>query len=849
MADSIYQSTLSDADNLNGESTTWSLKRKLTNVSYEPLSKTTRIAYNTEVENLDVTTTFMGEPAAYFDGVTSNIQTQINNITAGIEADNWKQTCWAGTTAALTIASPGSIQGLNQSSSPSLTGKRILVKNQASSAENGIYIYDTDVTPLVRSSDTSTAAELEFAKVALSSNDPTMSGYIWYESLAIATLGTSPVTFINISTGVPLDSIAPINLGTAVTNSLAIRIGTGAGGATQGNNAIAIGKTAGTTSQGVNALAIGINSGVTSQGTQGIAIGALAGNASQGTNATAIGTNAGNASQGANSIAIGNAAGITSQATEAIAIGTNAGAASQGASAIAIGNGAGSANTVVSAVSIGTDAGKVNISGADPGSVCIGLNAGKAFTGGGSTGLVAIGPNAGAASISAQRCTFIGKSAGAVNIANTNTAIGNEALLLLSGSGSGSASNTVIGNLAMSAHTTGSRNTAVGNSAFAGSTASACDDNVAIGSSALAVVGVGADQNTAVGSSAGVAVTTGDNNTFLGYLAGSGVTSGSFNTIIGTTGATSTVTGSNNLVFNISANGSGITSGSRNIAIGAVVPTPTGNDQLIIGNGNGLTTMFADMATGNVAIGTTTPVTSTKLTVVSPTGGGALVQFSGDAVGAGAQLKLGNGTAVTGYSIATGSCQGGVSVGDCLAILRGASTEVARFTSTSLGIGTTSPGALLDLGLAGTTRGVLRLANTSSGNVTIQAPATGTWSMTLPTNDGDAGQTLVTDGSGVTSWSARPAVMFSVNAGVVTIQFQTNVTSVTRTSAGVFDIVLTGLTNNAYIITGTAIVSGGLRVVAAQASRTTTTCTITTVNAAAAAADPDNCELLFTRTT
>lgn len=76
--------------------------------------------------------------------------------------------------------------------------------------------------------------------------------------------------------------------------------------------------------------------------------------------------------------------------------------------------------------------------------------------------------------------------------------------------------------------------------------------------------------------------------------------------------------------------------------------------------------------------------------------------------------------------------------------------------SGNIGIGAATPGALLDLGLAGTTRGVLRLAGNTSGNVTIQpAAAAGTWTMTLPTTAGAVGQQLTTAGvSGITSWAA-----------------------------------------------------------------------------------------------
>ena len=65
------------------------------------------------------------------------------------------------------------------------------------------------------------------------------------------------------------------------------------------------------------------------------------------------------------------------------------------------------------------------------------------------------------------------------------------------------------------------------------------------------------------------------------------------------------------------------------------------------------------------------------------------------------------------------------------------------------------PGALLDLGRAGFTLGTMRMAGNTSGNVTLQpAAAAGTWTLTLPTTDGNANDVLTTDGAGVTSWAA-----------------------------------------------------------------------------------------------
>ncbi|OGI95665.1 hypothetical protein A2917_01120 [Candidatus Nomurabacteria bacterium RIFCSPLOWO2_01_FULL_42_17] len=74
----------------------------------------------------------------------------------------------------------------------------------------------------------------------------------------------------------------------------------------------------------------------------------------------------------------------------------------------------------------------------------------------------------------------------------------------------------------------------------------------------------------------------------------------------------------------------------------------------------------------------------------------------------------------------------------------------------NVGIGTTAPGALLSLGLAGTTKGVINFAGNTSGVVTMQpAAAAGTWTMTLPTAVGSAGYQL-TDaaGDGITSWAS-----------------------------------------------------------------------------------------------
>jgi hypothetical protein len=84
-----------------------------------------------------------------------------------------------------------------------------------------------------------------------------------------------------------------------------------------------------------------------------------------------------------------------------------------------------------------------------------------------------------------------------------------------------------------------------------------------------------------------------------------------------------------------------------------------------------------------------------------------------------------------------------------------AGTERVRVdASGNVGIGTSSPAALLQLGNPGSKLGTMRLAGNTSGYVQIQpSAAAGSWTMTLPSSAGSSGQVLSTNGSGVLSWA------------------------------------------------------------------------------------------------
>lgn len=76
------------------------------------------------------------------------------------------------------------------------------------------------------------------------------------------------------------------------------------------------------------------------------------------------------------------------------------------------------------------------------------------------------------------------------------------------------------------------------------------------------------------------------------------------------------------------------------------------------------------------------------------------------------------------------------------------------FSIAGAGLSIASANALI-LGVAGASTGLLEIDGATSGTVQVTvAAAAGTWTMTLPPDNGDAGEQLQTNGAGVTTWEA-----------------------------------------------------------------------------------------------
>jgi type II secretory pathway pseudopilin PulG len=86
----------------------------------------------------------------------------------------------------LNLSSPGAIID-SVALSP---GDRVLVNAQTSSADNGIYVWNGASTPMTRTSDADSAAEISGATVQVL--EGTYAGPAWVQSLTVTTLGTDP---------------------------------------------------------------------------------------------------------------------------------------------------------------------------------------------------------------------------------------------------------------------------------------------------------------------------------------------------------------------------------------------------------------------------------------------------------------------------------------------------------------------------------------------------------------------------------------------------------------------------------------------------------------------------------
>lgn len=121
-------------------------------------------------------------------------------VDSAVEGLAWKDSARVGTQSSINLASPGAtVDGVTMASQD-----RVLVRNQSTQSQNGIYVWNGASTALTRSLDASTFAELEQAIITV--EEGTDAGTTWRQTQVNGTIDVSNVLFTSFAAAAPAAS-------------------------------------------------------------------------------------------------------------------------------------------------------------------------------------------------------------------------------------------------------------------------------------------------------------------------------------------------------------------------------------------------------------------------------------------------------------------------------------------------------------------------------------------------------------------------------------------------------------------------------------------------------------------
>ncbi|MFZ9349498.1 MAG: hypothetical protein ACO242_02250 [Candidatus Fonsibacter ubiquis] len=132
--------------------------------------------------------------------VSSGDATNKAYVDSAIEGLAWKDSCRVGTQSNLNLSSPGStIDGITMAASD-----RVLVRNQTTQSQNGIYIWNGAAVAMTRALDANTFAELEQAVTTV--EEGTDAGATFRQTQVNGTIDSSNVIWTSFGTTAPAAS-------------------------------------------------------------------------------------------------------------------------------------------------------------------------------------------------------------------------------------------------------------------------------------------------------------------------------------------------------------------------------------------------------------------------------------------------------------------------------------------------------------------------------------------------------------------------------------------------------------------------------------------------------------------
>lgn len=139
--------------------------------------------------------TTLGTPTNTGDAATKGyVDTQISSLPSAYRYRNVK----VATTANITLTNPATstIDGISLTS-----GDRVLVKNQTTQSQNGIYVFDTSSTAMTRATDSDAWDELVGSLVYVDQGSTQGEYRFFCTSNSGGTLGTTSVTYVQDTSG------------------------------------------------------------------------------------------------------------------------------------------------------------------------------------------------------------------------------------------------------------------------------------------------------------------------------------------------------------------------------------------------------------------------------------------------------------------------------------------------------------------------------------------------------------------------------------------------------------------------------------------------------------------------
>jgi hypothetical protein len=135
-------------------------------------------------------------------------------LNAAVEGMSWKDSARVASTANLTLSAPGAtIDAITM-----VSGDRVLLKNQTTQAENGIYIWNGAATPLTRAPDADTFAELESAIVTVEEGTAG-AATTWRQTQVNGVIGTNNVLWTSFIAAAPSASEATAGIAEIATQA------------------------------------------------------------------------------------------------------------------------------------------------------------------------------------------------------------------------------------------------------------------------------------------------------------------------------------------------------------------------------------------------------------------------------------------------------------------------------------------------------------------------------------------------------------------------------------------------------------------------------------------------------